>query len=162
MNCISFNIRDHEDKKILCSAPLCIPNQDTYGEDFGKGYFEYISFLDSINFEKARLCGHNKYVNWRVGEKLLDDLLVIHSGESLTFKSILSLPILQESNLKFDRNPIYCNDLKDNYKFVLYYGADSELIKKTLPDYILMDLERNGIKIFDGIIKSKPIPLKEK
>ncbi len=162
INGISFNIRDKANKLIGCSIPLITPALDESAGKIAYGYFKYHLYNDSVHREKAKLMGFDKSQDWERVDRYIKDSFILHSGESKTFKTILSLPILAEFNPEFDIYPAYYENLKDNYKFFLYYGCDSKFIENILPEYLKEDLKRNNIKIFDGIITSEPLPLVEK
>lgn len=156
LNDFAFVLLDKNNNYIIPSAPL-VTFTDT--PELSQN-LKYEIINDSLNNEHYKDLGGS--YDWRNLEHYMKNSFVLHPGESRALRTVIKLPIVKENIQNFGNIPIYYNEVKDNYKFILFYGADSELIKKSLPDYILMDLESNGIKIFDGIIKSKPIPLKEK
>ncbi|NDI98930.1 hypothetical protein GWA97_07570 [Flavobacterium sp. LaA7.5] len=162
INGISFNIKDKANKLIGCSVPLITPELYEFDEKISYGYYKYQFYNDSVHREKAKLMGFDKSQDWSRVDRYIKNSFILHSGESKTFKTILSLPILAEFNPKFEIYPAYYENLKDNYKFFLYYGCDSKFIENILPEYLKQDLESNNVKIFDGIITSESLPLVEK
>ncbi|OYQ48662.1 hypothetical protein CHU92_00610 [Flavobacterium cyanobacteriorum] len=93
-------------------------------------------------------------------DEYLRNAVTIFPGESRSFKVITMLPVILERNENGGGILRYIH-LKDNNDFQLVYYCNASELKKELPKYLIDELKHNHVEIFDGFLKSDPIPLKK-
>jgi len=96
-------------------------------------------------------------------DNYINKSVVLHPGETKTYKAIVSLPIVLELD-PILRNGAAAsfNTLKDGYTFQVFYQCRGNKLKESLPNYLKNELAENEIEIFDGTLYSNPAILKLK
>jgi len=123
--------------------PGCLFNCERYSDSTGRA-------LDSLKGFK----------HFRSNNYYRKNAIVLHSGESRTYKSIVSLPILEEGNVLTWQHPISIFGLKDGDKLSIIYDWDAKEIESYLEKYQLEELKHNTSIIYNGRLESNRVPLK--
>jgi hypothetical protein len=95
-------------------------------------------------------------------DNYLRNSVTIYPGETRTFKSVVMLPIVLETDESgWGGGIIRYKHLNDTDNFQLFYNLHADQFKKSLPEYILNELQHNEIDIYDGKLISNKVPLKK-
>jgi len=141
------------------SSPLINPEVTEVIKVSQSIYF-YNDSLKRIKYDLLGL-GNNPYLD--EFEKYNKHAIVLHPKEVKTFYVLINLPIVKEQNREIGQIA-YSEflDLTDFHTFQFCYASDAKYVQSMLPDFVLKELAENQVEIFDGIIYSKPVPLKKR
>jgi len=95
-------------------------------------------------------------------DNFIRNSVIVNPGETRTFKALIHLPIVHESDSNTETPSIYYPDLQDTDTFQLFYYCNSSEVKKALPKYLLEELTHNEVEIFEGELRANAIKLKKK
>lgn len=111
-----------------------------------------------LKWQKQALLGTSPQL-----DSYIDNSFVLHPGETKTFKVLVSLPIVLETDpvLLHGGGATFYN-LKDGYTFQVFYKCRANELKDSLPNYLKEELAENEIEIYDGTLYSNPAVLKLK
>ena len=121
------------------------------------------NFKDDCNEKNLKILSNefsDKYINY--GESLFNEnLITLQPNESRIFRSVVYLPILNDSNnsLIGDYSFIFL-DSKKEYDFRLGFKQDKKMILDFLNKDQLKELNKNGYEVFHGILISNSVKLK--
>ena len=111
-----------------------------------------------LKWQKQALLGTSPQI-----DNYIDNSVVLHPGETKTYKAIVSLPIvLEHDRILLNGSAAAFNDLKEGYTFQVFYKCNAKDLKNILPKYLKDELAENEIEIFDGTLYSNPAVLKLK
>ncbi len=123
--------------------------------------FNCLSYNDSIRKLNYKLKG-GKLKDYKVQSDYIKNSFVLHPNESKVFKSIIRLPILKEVTPKTYASQITVSSISKGDKFNIIYEWDSTKINKSLQEYQIQELRDNNIKIFNGVLRSNKVLLKNR
>lgn len=151
-------------KDSISIAGIEIPMINFLEDSFNQTAFDIFLHNDSIKKMKYELMNiyHNDFSlgDIEIIDNFINNVIVLHPNESVTFNTILKLPIVKEVDVRVGEYDFMCVHNIENFnKFQLYYSADAEYLKSVLPEYLLKELEENQIEIFDGVLMSNEVPL---
>jgi len=185
---VSYTLSNPTNKKLL----FVIDTKDFfsyYGEPLARGILGFTikdkngsivkdspsitDFIDSSNDRyHAKIVLHEQELKWQRNALLgtspqldsyIDNSFVLHPGETKTFKAIVSLPIVLETDsILLHGGAAAFYNLKDGYTFQVFYKCKANELKESLPNYLKEELAENEIEIYDGILYSNPAVLKLK
>lgn len=151
---MGFTIADHTDKirKFWVISPLWAENGDLQGcELYQLQKMQNFYLKQGIESKDAQLI-----------DDFINNSIVLYPGETRTFKTILSLPLIWEIDRRTETPLLRYYDLKETDNFQLFYFCKAAEMKSRLPKYLKDELDRNEIEIFDGKLEAAPIKLKKK
>jgi hypothetical protein len=151
-------------KDSVSIAGIEIPMINFLEESFNQTAFDIFIQNDSIKKFKYELIMINTddflLENIEIIDHFISNVVVLHPNETITFNTLLKLPIVREVDIRVGEYDFLCvYDIEKFDKFQIYYSADAEYLKSVLPEYLLKELEENQIEIFDGVLMSNEVPL---
>lgn len=153
---IGFQIIDEKGKNKFFSFPLVTWDDTELKVD--QWYFHmYRDSIKNSNYKKLGI----KETDVRIVNDFIQNSVTLSPGDRKTFKFVLSLPNIRESIAAIGQTPLYYDKLNDNHKFQLFYHCNTAKIKKSLPKYLIEELEHNEVEIFNGKLESEIVPLKQ-
>lgn len=189
-NVITYTISNNTDKKLLFAFDKDELHPTVKDEEYELGFLGFRVLDDDstaltysmplVSWRYPAMCALDTYVrndsilkakykrlgvnpnNARSVDNFIVNSTVLYPNESKTFKVILSLPIVKEGDSKFNRHPVYYQNLQDEQTFHLLYSCDGVALNKILPKYLQEELKSNDIEIFDGIVFSNGVKLTRK
>lgn len=152
--CPGFYIRDESNKLVKFTPGIA----DNFDVKKCTDCREWVLKHRMDNYEKL---GITKSYSRKIDNYFRNNL-TIYPGETKTFKSIVMLPIVLELNQEgFGGGIVRYKDLKETNTFQFFYEFHADEFKKSLPKYILEELEHNETEFFDGRLLSNKVPLKK-
>lgn len=151
---IGYYIKDVNEEFLKPSMPSV---------NFAKGTGELIKCMvreDSINKSYYKIIGLEEKNIVNV-DNYFRNSITVYPDEKKTFKSVVSFPVIWEIDRKSWRPPLYISNMKETNTFQLFYEFHTDEFKKSLPKYILEELEHNETEFFDGRLLSNKVPLKK-
>jgi len=150
---LGFTINDKNGSIVKDSPSIThfIDNDDRYHHEVAQHELE-------LKWQRQALLGTSPQI-----DNYIDNSVVLHPGETKTYKAILSLPIvLEHDRILRNGSAAAFNDLKEGYTFQVFYKCNAKALKNILPKYLKNELAENEIEIFDGTLYSNPAVLKLK
>jgi hypothetical protein len=95
-------------------------------------------------------------------DNYIDNSIILHPGETKTFRVPLSLPIFLEHDGILRNHGAISLNIKECYTFQLFYKCNAKELKEVLPKYLRDELEQNEVEIYDGILYSNTATLVSK
>jgi len=153
---LNFIIKSKNDSILNFSQPIIDPAGNTNNDySYFEGYLDgktYDFFKKQERYETLNITGEiDNYIN---------NSVILHSGESRTFKVIVTLPIIIENDFeKHGICPVYYENIMEGYTFQLIYSCNANALKNVLPKYLRDELTENEIEIYNGKLHSNPAVL---
>ena len=95
-------------------------------------------------------------------DRFINHSIVLYPGETRTFKALLKLPIVWETDRSLQKGGLYYPELEEGDAFKLFYYCKAGELRNSLPKYIQEELTENEIEIFDGKLSANPVKLKKR
>jgi len=92
-------------------------------------------------------------------DNYINNSVVLHPGETKTFKVLVSLPIFLEHDRILRNGGAAWLNVKEGSTFQLFYKCNAKKLKWSLPKYLRDDLAENEVEIYNGMLYSNPAVL---
>ncbi|MDP2160511.1 MAG: hypothetical protein Q8K02_08525 [Flavobacterium sp.] len=150
---IDFNIHDSLNNLKSLSHPLV---------NFNELSIPYLNFERDQDSIKT-----SHYLRLGIKEKHIKDYIsyvnhsfILNLGESKSFQSLITLPILREQNSLTHTNPLYFKNLENGDRLFLTYEMNFNDYKDVLQDWQIEELRKNNVEFFEGTLTSNSVPIK--
>lgn len=151
---LGFRIKD-KNGSIVKDSPSITDFTDS-GDD--RYHAKIILHEQELKWQRQALLGTSPQL-----DSYIDNSFVLHPGETKTFKAIVSLPIVLETDpVLLHGGAAAFYNLKDGYTFQVFYQCKAKALKESLPKYLKDELAENEIEIYNGTLYSNPAILKLK
>ena len=135
-------------------------------KNFGSVYkTKWLKILDYINRQKLKY-GYEEFVEISTVnnvERYNTNAVIVGTGESRTFKVLISLPIVKEFNEQLGEfSSKYYVGLEKNQQFQIFYNCDADYLASILPVFMKEELKSNNVKIYNGVLRSNSISLESR